>query len=151
ESGAMSKIWPVGLLSPARSDRRVTVRGVPVLGGFDDLEVVIAQMRQRGTPVGRLILTPSAFEPGSGAEAILMQARRLGMPLNRTPSLDETGQTLRLAPVAVEDLLLRPSVKIDYTRLEKFLAGKSVVVTGGGGSIGAEICDRVATFGAARL
>jgi O-antigen biosynthesis protein WbqV len=57
----------------------------------------------------------------------------------------------QLAPVAVEDLLLRPSVKIDYGRLEGFLAGKSVVVTGGGGSIGAEICDRVATFGAARL
>ncbi|AMN43472.1 polysaccharide biosynthesis protein [Rhodoplanes sp. Z2-YC6860] len=151
ESGAMSKIWPVGLLSPARSDRRVTVRGVPVLGGFDDLERVVALLRQRQTPVGRLILTPSAFDPGSGAESILMQARRLGLTINRMPSLDETGQTLQLAPVAVEDLLLRPSVKIDYTRLEKFLSGKSVVVTGGGGSIGAEICDRVATFGAARL
>jgi O-antigen biosynthesis protein WbqV len=58
---------------------------------------------------------------------------------------------LRLAPVAVEDLLLRPSVKIDYNRLEKFVRGKSIVVTGGGGSIGAEICDRVITFGAARL
>ena len=57
----------------------------------------------------------------------------------------------RLAPVNVEDLLLRPSVKIDYARLESFLAGKSVVVTGGGGSIGAEICDRVIAFGAARL
>ena len=31
------------------------------------------------------------------------------------------------------------------------MKGKSVIVTGGGGSIGAEICDRVATFGAARL
>jgi O-antigen biosynthesis protein WbqV len=151
ESGAMAKIWPVGLLSPARSDRRVTVRGVPVLGGFDDLEHVVAQLRQNQTPVGRLVLTPSAFDPGNGVDAILMQARRLGLTINRMPSLDETGQTLRLAPVAVEDLLLRPSVKIDYTRLEKFLSGKSVVVTGGGGSIGAEICDRVATFGAARL
>jgi hypothetical protein len=36
---------------------------------------------------------------------------------------------LRLAPVAVEDLLLRPSVKIDYNRLEKFVRGKSIVVT----------------------
>jgi O-antigen biosynthesis protein WbqV len=58
---------------------------------------------------------------------------------------------LRLAPVAVEDLLLRPSVAIDYRRLEAFVQGKSIVVTGGGGSIGAEICDRVVTFGAARL
>jgi O-antigen biosynthesis protein WbqV len=56
-----------------------------------------------------------------------------------------------LAPVNVEDLLLRPSVKIDYARLETFLRGRSIVVTGGGGSIGSEICDRVITFGAARL
>jgi len=42
-------------------------------------------------------------------------------------------------------------VKIDYRRLEGFLKGKSIVVTGGGGSIGAEICDRMVAFGAARL
>ena len=41
ESGAMAKIWPVGLLSPSRSDRGASVRGVPVLGGFDDLEQVV--------------------------------------------------------------------------------------------------------------
>jgi len=57
----------------------------------------------------------------------------------------------QLQPVAVEDLLLRPSVKIDYRRLERFVGGKSIVVTGGGGSIGSEICDRLVTFGAARL
>ena len=151
ESGAMTNIWPVGLLSPARSDQGTAVRGVPVLGGFDDLEPVIAMLRERKIRVGRLVLTPSALEPGSGAESILVKARRLNLAASRLPSLDETGRTLQLAPVAVEDLLLRPTVKIDYARLEAFLQGKSVVVTGGGGSIGAEICDRVVTFGAARL
>ena len=151
ESGAMTSIWPVGLLSPARSDQGTVVRGVPVLGGFDDLEPVIAMLRERKVRVGRLVLTPSVLEPGSGAESILVKARRLNLAASRLPSLDETGRTLQLAPVAVEDLLLRPTVKIDYARLEVFLQGKSVVVTGGGGSIGAEICDRVVTFGAARL
>jgi FlaA1/EpsC-like NDP-sugar epimerase len=151
ESGAISKISPVGLLSPARSDRGVSVRGVPVLGGFDDLEQVIALLRERNVAVTRLVLTPSAFEPGSGAESILLKARQLGIPTSRLPALDETGKTLELTPVAVEDLLLRPSVKIDYQRLENFLRGKSVVVTGGGGSIGSEICDRIVTFGASRL
>jgi FlaA1/EpsC-like NDP-sugar epimerase len=47
--------------------------------------------------------------------------------------------------------LLRSSVEIDYARLEALVKGKAVIVTGGGGSIGSEICDRVATFGAARL
>jgi FlaA1/EpsC-like NDP-sugar epimerase len=151
ESGAISKIWPVGLLSPALSDRGVSVRGVPVLGGFDDLERVLALLRERNTTINRLVLTPSAFEPDSGVSAVMLQARRLGIATSRLPSLEETGRTLQLTPVAVEDLLLRPSVRIDYRRLENFLQGKSVVVTGGGGSIGAEICDRVVTFGAERL
>jgi FlaA1/EpsC-like NDP-sugar epimerase len=47
--------------------------------------------------------------------------------------------------------LLRPSEKIDYARLEALVKGKAVIVTGGGGSIGSEICRRVVTFGAARL
>src|SRR5207245_855917 len=51
----------------------------------------------------------------------------------------------------VEALLLRPSVSMYYRRLERFVAGKSIVVTGGGGSIGGEICDRIVTFGAARV
>jgi O-antigen biosynthesis protein WbqV len=151
ESGAIKKIWPVGLLSPARSDQGVTVRGVPVLGGFDDLEDVMSLLRDRKIAVSRLILTTSALEPGAGAESILLHARRLGLATSRLPSLEEAGAALRLTPVAVEDLLLRPSVKIDYRRLESIVSGKSIVVTGGGGSIGAEICDRVAAFGAQRL
>jgi O-antigen biosynthesis protein WbqV len=71
--------------------------------------------------------------------------------MSQLPSLDADGPAVQLAPVAVEDLLLRPSVKIDYRRLEDFVSGRSIVVTGGGGSIGAEICDRIVTFGAARL
>jgi O-antigen biosynthesis protein WbqV len=80
-----------------------------------------------------------------------MRARRLGLNISQLPALDAEGPAVQLAPVAVEDLLLRPSVKIDYRRLETFVSGRAIVVTGGGGSIGAEICDRIATFGAARL
>src|SRR5262249_40488186 len=80
-----------------------------------------------------------------------MRARRLGLAASRLPSLDDGGEALRLAPVNVEDLLLRPKVRIDYRRLETFVRDKSIIVTGGSGSIGAEICDRIVTFGAARL
>jgi O-antigen biosynthesis protein WbqV len=98
------------------------------------------------------VLTDSAFAPDAGAEAVLMRARQLGITASRLPSLDAGDAVpIHLPAVNVEDLLLRPSVKIDYRRLEDFVAGKSVIVTGGGGSIGSEICDRVVTFGARRL
>ena len=151
ESGAVKKIWPVGVLSPSTADRGQSIRGIPVLGEVDDLERVVADLEAGGDRVTRLILAPSALDPDARPESILMRARRLGLSMSQLPSLDADGHAVQLAPVSVEDLLLRPSVKIDYRRLEDFVSGRAIVVTGGGGSIGAEICDRIVTFGAARL
>src|SRR5215213_6582603 len=150
ESGAVKQLWPVGVLSPSAADRGQSIRNVPVLGGIDDVEDVVRDYAGRGKPISRVVMTPSAFEPEAHPEAILMRAKRLGLFVSRLPSL-ESGDVPRLTNVAVEDLLLRPSEKIDYARLETLVKGKAVIVTGGGGSIGSEICDRVVTFGAARL
>ncbi|HYA29101.1 MAG TPA: nucleoside-diphosphate sugar epimerase/dehydratase [Acidobacteriota bacterium] len=151
ESGAVKKIWPVGVLSPSAADRGQSIRGIPVLGDIDDLEKVVSDLEAGGDRVTRIVLAPSALTPEARPEGILMRARRLGLSMSQLPSLDAEGPAVQLAPVAVEDLLLRPSVKIDYHRLEDFISGKAIVVTGGGGSIGAEICERIVTFGAARL
>jgi FlaA1/EpsC-like NDP-sugar epimerase len=150
ENGAIKRLWPVGVLSPSIADRGQMIRNIPVVGGVDDIEAVIRDFESRQRPIKRVVMTPSAFEPDAHPESLLMRARRLGLMVSRLPSL-EGGDAPRLTNVAVEDLLLRPSQKIDYARLETLVKGKSVIVTGGGGSIGAEICDRVATFGAARL
>src|SRR5882724_3409137 len=150
ESGAVKQLWPVGVLSPSLADRGQSIRNIPVLGGVDDIEDVIRDFSRRGREINRVVMTPSAFEPEARPEGVLMRARRLGLIVSRLSSL-EGGDAPRLTAVAVEDLLLRPSEKIDYARLEALVKNKSVIVTGGGGSIGSEICDRVATFGAARL
>ncbi|MEJ2626475.1 MAG: SDR family NAD(P)-dependent oxidoreductase, partial [Pseudolabrys sp.] len=151
ESGAVKNIWTVGVLSPSRADRGQSIRSVPVLGDIEDLETVVGDLADRGTRVARLIMTASAMSPEARPESILVRARKLGLTVSQLPALDQPGPAMQLAPVAVEDLLLRPSVNIDYGRLEDFVRGKSVVVTGGGGSIGSEICDRLVTFGADRL
>jgi O-antigen biosynthesis protein WbqV len=151
ESGAVKKIWPVGVLSPSLADRGQSIRGLRVLGEIEDLEQVVADLERRGERVTRLVLAPSALTPEARPEAILIRARKLGLSMSQLPSLDAEGPSVQLAPVAVEDLLLRPSVKIDYRRLENFVSAKAIVVTGGGGSIGSEICDRIVTFGASRL
>ncbi len=150
ESGAIKRIWPVGVLSPSNADRGQSIRNVPVLGGIDDIEDIVADFAKRNKAITRVVMTASAFEPEAHPESILMRVRKLGVIVNRMPSL-ESGDTPRLTAVAVEDLLLRPSEKIDYARLEALIRGKAVIVTGGGGSIGSEICERVVAFGAARL
>ena len=151
ESGAVKNVLPVGILSPSSADQDHSVRDVPVRGFLPDLETVVVSLGSQGVHVGRLVLTPSALEPELHPETMLMLARRLGLAASRMPSLDGGEEALRLTPVNVEDLLLRPSVKIDYHRLEHFVRGKTVVVTGGGGSIGSEVCDRVVNFGAGKL
>src|ERR1700739_2874587 len=150
ESGAVKRIWPIGILSPSIADRGQLIRNVPVLGGIEDIEEIAADFARRNKPIARAVMLPSAFEAEARPEAFLMRAKRLRLIVSRLPSL-ESGDAPRLAPVAVEDLLLRPSSTIDHARLEALVKGKSVIVTGGGGSIGAEVCHRVVTFGAARL
>lgn len=150
ENGAVTRLWPVGVLSPSLADRGQSIRNIPVLGGIDDIEDVIRDFARREKPIARVVMTPSAFDPEAHPESVLMRARRLGLIVSRMPSL-EGGDAPRLTTVDVEDLLLRSSVDIDYARLEALVKGKAVIVTGGGGSIGSEICNRVATFGAARL
>ncbi|MGC1279754.1 MAG: nucleoside-diphosphate sugar epimerase/dehydratase [Xanthobacteraceae bacterium] len=151
ESGAVKKIRLIGILSPSPADQGQSVRGVRVRGRPEDLEGIVTNLTAQDIGVGRLVLTPSALAPELHPETMLMLAHRLGLTTSRLPPLDSGEEALRLAPVAVEDLLLRPSVKIDYGRLENFIRDKTVVVTGGGGSIGAEICERVVNFHAGRL
>ena len=92
ESGAVKHLWPVGVLSPSPADRGQLIRSIPVLGGIDDVEDVIADFARRNKPITRVVMTPSAFEPDARPESVLMRARRLGLIVSRLPSL-EGGET----------------------------------------------------------
>ena len=107
ESGAVSRVRPVGILSPSIADRGQSMRGIPVVGSLDDLEQVVRDSEARGTHIARLIFTPSALVAEAAPESTLMRARRLGLQTSRLPTLAEGGEAVQLAPVAVEDLLLR--------------------------------------------
>jgi FlaA1/EpsC-like NDP-sugar epimerase len=151
EAGSVKRLSPKGILSPRADEAGQMMRGVPVLGGFADLEQVVADLGNRGLPVRRLVATPSALAPESEPDDLIARALRLGLPLARVTSLGEGMRDAELAPLEIEDLLLRPTVAIDRPRLEGFLSGARVAVTGGGGSIGSEICARAVAFGAAAL
>ncbi|HEV2559619.1 MAG TPA: nucleoside-diphosphate sugar epimerase/dehydratase [Microvirga sp.] len=151
ETGAVKKLQPRGILSYRNDDLGQAIRGVPVLGTFADLEQVVQDFQERGSNIRRLVAAPSALQPEAQPDRLIAQARRLGLPLSRVTSLGEGMRGAEIAPLEIEDLLLRPTVEIDRGRLERFMRGKRVLVTGGGGSIGSEICARAVAFGASDL
>jgi O-antigen biosynthesis protein WbqV len=84
------------------------------------------------------------------------EAETLGMTLAQLPSLTEfkstsAGDSLELRPIAVEDLLGRPQANLDLAAIRAFVAGKRVLITGAGGTIGSELTRQVAVFHPAAL
>ena len=151
EAGTMRRLRPAGILSPRADDLGQSIRGVPVLGLLSEIEAVALEAAERGEPFRRIVATPSALLPEAEPDKWLARTRKLALPISRVDSLGEGARDTELAPLEIEDLLVRSTVTIDRDRLGAFLKGKRVIVTGGGGSIGSEICLRCAAFGAAEL
>jgi FlaA1/EpsC-like NDP-sugar epimerase len=148
EAGTLRKLHPRGILSPRLADQGQSIRGVPVLGALTDLDHVMRDCAERGHIIRRLIATPSALTPDANPDSLLREARQLGIPLARLNTLGDTLRDSEITPVDIEDLILRPTVNVDRERLAAFMQGRRVLVTGGGGSIGSEMCLRAAAFGA---
>lgn len=151
EAGTMRKLRAEGILSPRADDLGQSIRGVPVLGLLSDIERIAGDAAERGEGFRRIVATPSALQPEAEPDKWLARTRKLSLPISRIETLGEGVRDTEIAPLEIEDLLVRSTVKIDRDRLGAFLKGKRVIVTGGGGSIGSEICLRCAAFGAAEL
>ena len=137
----------VGIASPRAADAGRTVQGVRVLGDVDALGE-LAQAQQVGT-----VLLASV--PGeSTRREVLMRWSGSGLNLLTLPTADELlrpGAASPLRKLQLEDLLGRTPVQLDAAGLAALFSGQTVLVTGAGGSIGAELCRQVARLGVARL
>lgn len=151
EAGTMRRTRPAGILSPRTDDLGQSIRGVPVLGLLSEIERIAGEAAERGEAFRRIVATPSALAPEAEPEKWLARTRKLALPISRIEALGEGARDTEIAPLEIEDLLVRSTVAIDRERLGAFLKDKRVIVTGGGGSIGSEICLRCAAFGAAEL
>jgi FlaA1/EpsC-like NDP-sugar epimerase len=141
---------PIGLVDDDPRKKNLRLHGTRVLGTTDELGHIIRDRR----PDELLIAIPSAS--GEMRERIVEIARKERVPVKTLPGLAEmistdynlTGQ---IRPVEVEDLLGREPVEVDIDSIAGYLTGEVVVVTGAGGSIGAELCRQIARMGPTRL
>jgi len=141
--------FPVGFLDDAQELRNSEIHGIRVLGPVD----AIGEICRRTTPAMIVIAIRSATS--QQMQRVVEKCEETGIALRTLPGLNEmvaAGAVLRqIRDVSVEDLLGRERVELDWKTIETGLNGRVVMVSGGGGSIGAELCRQIARLSPARL
>ncbi|MES9997221.1 polysaccharide biosynthesis protein [Desulfovibrio aminophilus] len=140
---------PVGFLDDDAAKRGRTIHDLPVLGPVSELAAVAAR-----ESVDEVIIAVSRATPEE-MRAMLETCRATGLPHKILPALDRlldgSGVAAALREVDYPDLLGREEVRLDEAGIRSMLAGRVVLVTGCGGSIGSELARRIIGFGPARL
>jgi FlaA1/EpsC-like NDP-sugar epimerase len=143
----------VGFLDDDVNKRNSSLLGVGILGtGFDAKRIVESLARAR-KPISEIIIAmPSAS--GKQMQAVTAHCRAAGTPFKTLPSVAELldgKMTRQIREVSANDLLGREAVHIDGSKIAAAIAGQSVLVTGGCGSIGSELCRQLAQYGPSKL
>lgn len=148
-AGIHQQGWTVvALLDDDPSKHGARIAGVPVLGSLARMD----DPALRGAATHLVVALPSLR--GAAKRALLERAARTGLHVLTVPSAEElrTGlEVSRVREIEPEDLLGREPVALDEAGLHSVLGGRTVLITGAGGSIGAELCRQVARQGPARL
>lgn len=140
---------PVGFLDDAPRLRGSRLHGLPVLGRLDEAPAVA-----RETAAGMLVIAMPSLD-AAAMQRVMGICERTGLPFRTVPSLIDVleGQALpgELKELAIEDLLGRKPVTPDWKLIRGWLGGRTVLVTGAGGSIGSELCRQCARHGARKI
>jgi len=142
--------WRVlGLLDDNPAKRGRQIQGVNVLGAFDELVGLAPRLG-----VERAIIAMPSASHQSRRRALEI-CRRAGVEALTVPSYQDlmSGKVTvsEVRNIELDDLLGRDPVLLDESRLREWIRGRSILVTGAGGSIGSELCRQIARFEPAQL
>ncbi len=140
---------PVVVVDDDESKINMRISGIPVRGKIDNIPRLVKKY-----DVNEIIYCIPSADPKRKRE-ILEIAMSTGCDLKTAPNVDELGGVNKsysdqIKNVDVLDLLSRPEVKLDPD-VCKYVTGETVLVTGGGGSIGSELCRQIARYNPQRI
>jgi FlaA1/EpsC-like NDP-sugar epimerase len=144
-----------GFLDDDPSKHNCSLLGIPVLGaGGDASWLAAARAQRRWWRVSEIVIAmPSAT--GAQMKAVIANCRATGVPFRTVPGLGELlhGKVLssQIRDVSLKDLLGRAPIHSDETVIRDATCDRAILVTGGCGSIGSELCRQVARFGPRKL
>jgi FlaA1/EpsC-like NDP-sugar epimerase len=125
------------------------IHRIPIYGGFDTMRFIIQKLERKGCRPQKMILTHDRFS-GETIRQLLDMADHFGIPLARLPKLSQfrpsVGDKPDIQPIAVEDLLGRSQQVLDRDAMRRLIAGKKVLVTGAGGTIGGELTRQIVSY-----
>ena len=134
---------PAALIDDDKSKIGLLVNGVPVVGNCDDIEKVCADYS-----IDEIIFCIPSITDDRKRE-ILNCAIKTGIPVKIAPDIADLENSKisykEMRSVDILDLLSRPEIKLNPD-VCKYVTGKTVLVTGGGGSIGSELCRQIARY-----
>ncbi|OKY73777.1 MAG: polysaccharide biosynthesis protein [Desulfobulbaceae bacterium DB1] len=140
---------PVCLVDDNHAKHGREIHGVRVYGSLDDIEDLV------GSYDIELVLLAIPSAGRKVVQRVASVCAKIGVTCHTLPSLQDMNghqeTTSQLRSLTLEDLLGRDSVKLDHQAILGYLGGKTVLVTGGGGSIGSELCRQVAGLHPSRL
>ncbi|MBC8325641.1 MAG: polysaccharide biosynthesis protein [Verrucomicrobia subdivision 3 bacterium] len=140
-------LQPVAFFDDAKRKHGTQIHGVPVASAVENLREANA------LKVDEVIIAmPSA--PGARVREVLALLDELGLRCRTVPSMSQLAvgdMVTALRPVEIADVLGRETVDLGTETVREFLTGKTVLVTGAGGSIGSELCRQLAQLGPAKL
>ena len=139
----------VGIIDQDPNKLGSFIRSYKVLGDRNDIPRLVEELNVEQVTIA----IPSLS--GRDREAIVAICKSVGVPVNNMPSIEDifSGDVTvsDFQEIDIADLLGRPEVVLDQKELNQYFEGKTILVTGAGGSIGSEICRQIARFSPKRL
>ncbi len=130
------------------------LHGVRIYGGVETIPKVMEKLARKQVQPRRIIVTDHTYD-GEKLQQLLKLTESLGVALGRLPRLSAFEQRFHteqlITPIAVEDVLGRPQRIQNTSTMRESWEGKTILITGAGGTIGSELCRQVAQHNPSRL